>query len=65
MGNGKPEYWQLQYSYLENSMDGGAWKAAVHGVSKSQKLLTHIYRTSISKGKQTKGKIRNTSEELQ
>ena len=25
----------LQYSYLENSMDRGTWKAAVHGVTKS------------------------------
>ena len=23
----------LQYSYLENSMDGGAWRATVHGVT--------------------------------
>ena len=30
-GNGNP----LQYSCLENPMDGGAWKAAVHGVTKS------------------------------
>ena len=28
-GNGTP----LQYSWLENPMDGGAWKAAVHGVT--------------------------------
>ena len=28
-GNGTP----LQYSGLENPMDGGAWKAAVHGVT--------------------------------
>ena len=27
-GNGTP----LQYSCLENPMDGGAWWAAVHGV---------------------------------
>ena len=27
-GNGTP----LQYSFLENLMGGGAWKAAVHGV---------------------------------
>ncbi len=27
--NGTP----LQYSCLENPMDGGAWKAAVHGVT--------------------------------
>ena len=26
----------LQYSCLENSMDRGAWQAAVHGVIKSQ-----------------------------
>ena len=25
----------LQYSCLENPMDGGAWWAAVHGVAKS------------------------------
>ena len=30
-GNGSP----LQYSCLESPMDGGAWQAAVHGVSKS------------------------------
>ena len=30
-GNGNP----LQYSYLENSLDRGAWKAPVHGVTKS------------------------------
>ena len=28
-GNGTP----IQYSCLENPMDGGAWKAAVHGVT--------------------------------
>ena len=26
----------LQYSYLGNSMDRGAWRATVHGVAKSQ-----------------------------
>ena len=26
----------LQYSCLENPMDTGAWRAAVHGVTKSQ-----------------------------
>ena len=30
-GNGDP----LQYSCLENPMDGGAWWAAVHGVAES------------------------------
>ena len=29
-GNGNP----LQYSCLENPMDGGAWQATVHGVKK-------------------------------
>ena len=29
-GNGTP----LQYSCLENPVDGGAWWAAVHGVAK-------------------------------
>ena len=35
-GNGNP----LQYSCLENSMDGGAWQATVHGVTKSRKQLS-------------------------
>ena len=35
-GNGTP----LQYSCLENPMDGGAWQAAVHGVAKSQTQLS-------------------------
>ena len=34
-GHGNP----LQYSYLENPMDRGAWWATVHRVSKSQKQL--------------------------
>ena len=35
-GNGSP----LQYSCLENPMDGGAWWAAVHGVVKSRTCLS-------------------------
>ena len=35
-GNGTP----LQYSCLENPMDGGAWLAAVHGVAKSRIWLS-------------------------
>ena len=35
-GNGTP----LQYSCLENPMDGGAWWAAVHGVAKSRTGLS-------------------------
>ena len=34
-GNGTP----LQYSCLENPMDGGAWWAAVHGIVKSRTRL--------------------------
>jgi len=30
----------LQYSCLENSMDGGAWWATVHGVAKSQTRMS-------------------------
>ena len=39
-GNGNP----LQYSCLENPMDGGAWWAAVHGVtmeSSSYSILSY------------------------
>ena len=35
-GNGTP----LQYSHLENPMDGGAWWAAVHGVTESWTRLS-------------------------
>ena len=35
-GNGNP----LQYSYLENPMDWGAWWAAVHGVTKNRTWLS-------------------------
>ena len=31
-GNGNP----LQYAYLENPVDRGAWWAPIHGVAKSQ-----------------------------
>ena len=37
-GNGTP----LQYSCLENPMDGGAWWAAVHGVTKSRTQLSNF-----------------------
>ena len=37
-GNGNP----LQYSCLENPMDGGPWRATVHGVAKSQLWLSNF-----------------------
>ena len=37
-GNGTP----LQYSCLENPMGGGAWWAAVHGVTKSLTQLSEF-----------------------
>ena len=43
-GNGNP----LQYSCLENPMDGGAWWAIVHGVAKSQTRLSDFTFTFIS-----------------
>ena len=38
-GHGNP----LQFSCLENPMDGGAWWATVHGVTKSQTRLKRLY----------------------
>ena len=40
-GDGTP----LQYSCLENPMDGGAWWAAVHGVAKGQTRLSDFIFT--------------------
>ena len=37
-GNGTP----LQYSCLENPMDGGAWKAAVYGVAEGRTQLSNF-----------------------
>ena len=39
-GNGNP----LQYSCLENSMDRGAWQAAVHGIERSLSLYRKHYK---------------------
>ena len=40
-GNGTP----LQYSCLENPMDGGAWWAAVHGVAEGRTRLSDFTLT--------------------
>ena len=37
-GNGTP----LQYSCLENPMDGGAWWAAIYGVAQSRTQLKRL-----------------------
>ena len=36
-GNSNP----LQYSCLENAMDRGAWRATIHGVTKTQTQLNN------------------------
>ena len=41
LGEGKG--YPLQHSGLENSMDRGAWQATVHGVAKSQILLSDFH----------------------
>ena len=35
-GNGNP----FQYSYLENSMDRGAWQVTIHGITKNWTRLS-------------------------
>ena len=52
-GNGNP----LQYSCLENSVDRGAWLAAVHGVAQSE---TQLKRLSSSSSRDLFKKIRHT-----
>ena len=42
-GNGNP----LQYSFLENSMDRGAWWATVCGVTKSRTQLRDFHFVSL------------------
>ena len=38
----------LQYSCLENPMDGGAWWATVHGVAKSRTRLSDFTSLTVS-----------------
>ena len=49
-GNGNP----LQYSCLENPVDGGGWQATVHGVTNSQTCLTDFTFT-LTTGKDNMG----------
>ena len=43
-GNGNP----LQYSCLENPMDGGAWWATVHGVAESRTRLSDFTHSMLN-----------------
>ena len=45
-GNGTP----LQYSCLENPMDGGAWWTAVHGVAQSRTRLSDLAAAAAAVG---------------
>ena len=46
-GNGTP----LQSSCLENLMEGGAWKASVHGVAEGQTRLSNFTFTFMHWGR--------------
>ena len=43
--NGEGKWHPLQYSCLENPMDGGPWWDTVHGVAKSRTLLSDFTLT--------------------
>ena len=45
-GNGNP----LQYSWLGNPMDRGAWHATVQGVTKNQTQLKRLKTTALTFG---------------
>ena len=51
--NGTP----LQYSCLENPMDGGAWLAAVHGVAKSRDFTFTFHFHALEKEMATHSSI--------
>ena len=62
-GNGNP----LQYSCLENPMNGGAWWATVHGVAKSRtrlsKQLNDLRQDRIRLGKKQNFKVQANREQ--
>ena len=55
-GNGNP----LQYSCLENPMDGGVWWAIVNGVAKSQTRLSNFTTTTTKLEGQYRIKLKHT-----
>ena len=54
-GNGNP----LQYSCLENPRDGGAWWAAVYGVTQSRTRLKRLSSSSSSRALQVVQVVKN------
>ena len=58
----------LQYSCLENPIDGGAWEAPVHGVAKSRTRLSHFTHSLTNviqkKNKKTLHVYKNGKEKL-
>ena len=54
-GNGNP----LQCSCLENPRDGGAWRAAVYGVTQSRTWLKRLSSSSSSRGEREGDKLRD------
>ena len=55
-GNGNT----LQYSCLKNPMDRGAWRATVHGVTKSQTRLSTFNSNRMGKTRDLFKKIKDT-----
>ena len=48
---GEVNGYSLQYSYMENPVDRGAWQATVHGVTKldrTERLSIHTHRTHLT-----------------
>ena len=57
-GNGTP----LQYSCLENPMDGGAWWVAVYGVAQSRTRLKRLSSSSSKDAhRKSNGKVKKIS----
>ena len=52
-GNGNP----LQYSCLENPVDGGAWWAAIHGVAQNRIRLKQLSMHALEKEMATRSSI--------
>ena len=55
--NGEDSGIPLQYSCLENSMDGGAWWAAVHGVAKIRTRLSDFTFHALEKEMSTHSSV--------